>query len=155
MHESNSLQNSHSFWCSFPRILFYLLLYVGWDKTFRTVKSLTVTWTSSSVLPTQCLKEDGSHEIFVPIGCWRVVTSHLNKIKLFWSLQSRWIRPHPVGDPEENLPTMLKSIDFFSWKRFLYNISTCGEPDKSGKHPSSCWQKQLRQAWIQRVASAG
>lgn len=160
MHESNSLQNSHRFWCGFPRILFYLLLYVGWDKTFRTVKSLTVTWTSSSALPTldysASKKTDHLRSaVFAPIGRWHVVASHLNKIQLFWSLLSRWTHPHPVGDHEENPPTMLKSIDFLSWKWSLYNISTCGEPDKSGKHPSSCWQKQLRQAWIPRVASAG
>lgn len=52
--------------------------------------------------------------VFVPTDRWRVVASHLNKIQIFWSLLSRWTRPHPVGDPEENPPTMLKLIEFLS-----------------------------------------
>lgn len=154
----------------FPRFLkpfsthpFYVLLYVGWDKTFRTVKSLTATCNSSSVLPTLDYRVSKKTDhmrsaVFVSVGRWLVVASHLSEIKLFSSLMSRWTCPHPVGDPEENLPTMLKLIDFLSWNwslEWLYNISTCGEPDKCGMHPSFCWQKQLRPAWIPRVASAG
>lgn len=144
--KSSSLQNAHGFWCSFPHIIFYLLPYVGIDKTFMTVKSLTVTWRS----PPSCLhrlKGDGSCELRHHCSYWSLLFSCI-KLNFFWSC---WTCPHPVTAGI----TYTIEMASFHVNRVTLHLQYGGEPDKSRMYPSPCWQNQHRPAWISRLASAG
>jgi len=91
--------NDNNFWLCFPWC--YYILYAGRNKSYRTVKSLTVTLSSS------CWHYMMSHKRWITgmlcclHSCWlslHWVKAYLNKVNLISPLLYCWTRHHPVSD---------------------------------------------------------